>query len=317
VSKLTEEKKTSQKGFLASVQTYLEADPSSVDVTTVKGFFHDLILRMRDVDISGLGAQLAYFFLLSFFPLLIFIVALLPFLNLNQKHIFDFLSTVVPTEVFLLTQGTLVEILTNQHNGGLLSISIIGTIWSASRGVNALIKALNETYDTEVRSSLINRAWSLVFTVALVVVILLALVIPIFGHYLSYSLFTYLGEQQSFTTFWTTTQFILPPILIFLVLMLMYWMIPNTDPRLRVTSVIPGSIFATLAWLILIYGFSFYLDYFGNFSSTYGSIAGVIVLMLWLYFTGMILIFGGLLNASMQRRKLEKMEANNNIISNS
>ncbi len=305
---MSENNKTSQNEVISFVKTFFDPDVSKIDVTTVKGFFQDLFIRMRDVDISGMGAQLAYFFLLSFFPLLIFIVTLLPYLDLKEEHVFDFIQTIVPTEVFLLTQGTLTEILTTHNGGGLLSIGIIGTIWSASRGVNALIKTLNDAYGTEERLGIINRAWSLVFTISLVLVILIVLLVPIFGHQIALSLFNYLGVEETFADFWRIVRWILPPILIFVILTLMYWIIPNTDPRLHFTSVLPGAIFSTISWVMLIYGFSYYVNNFGNFASTYGSIASVIVLMLWLYMTGMILIFGGLLNASMQRRKLAKIE---------
>ncbi|TSI10638.1 YihY/virulence factor BrkB family protein [Lysinibacillus sp. BW-2-10] len=304
---MQEQKKASQNEVLSIVNTFIDPDVSKIDVTTVKGFFQDLIIRMRDVDISGMGAQLAYFFLLSFFPLLIFIVTLVPYLDLKEEHVFDFIQTIMPAEVFMLTQGTLTEILTTHNGGGLLGIGIVGTIWSASRGVNALIKTLNHTYDTEEKSGIINRGWSLVFTIALVVVILLALLVPIFGQRYGYELFSYLGVEETFSQVWKYISWVLPPTLIFIVLALMYWIIPNTDPRLHLISVIPGALFSTVSWVILIYAFSYYVNNFGNFTSTYGSIAGVIILMLWLYFTGMILIFGGLLNASLQKRKLVKM----------
>lgn len=305
---LREQKNISQNDVLSKVNTFIDPDMSKIDVTTTKGFIQDLIVRMRVVDISGMGAQLAYFFLLSFFPLLIFTVTLLPYLNLDEEHVFDFIQTIVPTEVFLLTQGTLVEILTTHNGGGLLGIGLVGTVWSASRGVNALIKTLNHTYDTKPRAGIINRAWSLIFTISLVIVILLALTIPIFGHHIGFSLFSYLGLEENFAQFWRYVRWFLPPTLIFCVLSLMYWVIPNTDPRLHFISVIPGTLFSTISWVILIYAFSYYVNNFGNFTSTYGSIAGVIILMLWLYFTGMILIFGGLLNASMQKRKLMKLK---------
>lgn len=303
---LSEQKKTSQNEAITFIKTMIDPDVEKIDVMTFKGFFQDLIVRMKDADIYGMGAQLAYFFLLSFFPLLIFLVTLLPYLNLKQELVFDFIESIVPTEVFLLTQGTLTEILTNQNGGGLLSIGIVGTIWSASRGVNALIKTLNRAYDTEVKPSLFDRGWALIFTISLVVVILLALLLPIFGHHFIYGLFSYLGVEESFSTFWRIMQWIIPPILIFIVLILMYWVIPGTNPRLHFSSVLPGAIFATVSWLVLIYAFSFYVNNFGKFSSTYGSIAGVIVLMLWLYLTGIILIFGGLLNATMHKREIEK-----------
>ena len=303
---MREERKLQDNEVLDSVKSFVDPDESKIDVTTTKGAIQDLIVRMKDVDISGMGAQLAYFFLLSFFPLLIFIVTLVPYLNINQEEVFNFLQTIVPTEVFLLTQGTLTEILTTENGGGLLSIGIIGTIWSASRGVNALIKTLNGAYETEPKSGFINRGLALVFTIALVVVILLALIIPIFGQNFAYSLFSYLGVEESFKNFWQIVRWLLPPVLIFVVLSLMYWIIPNTDPRLKVFSVLPGAIFSTVSWVVLIYGFSSYVNNFGNYASTYGSIAGVIILMLWLYFTGMILIFGGLLNATMHKRTLVK-----------
>ena len=303
---MREEKASQNNGVVSLVKSFVDPDESKIDITTGKGFIQDLIVRMRDVDISGMGAQLAYFFLLSFFPLLIFIVTLLPYLDLDVDYVFDFIQTMVPTEVFLLTQGTLTEILTTQSGGGLLSIGVLGTIWSASRGVNALIKTLNGAYETKPKSGLINRSLSLIFTIALVVIIIIALVIPIFGEHFAYSLFNYMGVEESFKEFWQLVRWIIPPVLIFIVLNIIYWIIPNTDPRLRVVSVLPGALFSSIAWVTLIYGFSYYVNNFGNYTSTYGSIAGVIILMLWLYFTGMILIFGGLLNATMHKRSLVK-----------
>lgn len=301
-----EEQKSSVSETFSLVKTFIDPDKSKIDITTGKGFIQDLIVRMRDVDISGMGAQLAYFFLLSFFPLLIFMVTLLPYLDLEEEHVFDFIQSIVPTEVFLLTQGTITEILTTHQGGGLLSIGIIGTIWSASRGVNALIKTLNDAYETKRNPGFINRAWSLVFTIALVFLILLALLIPILGHQFAFSLFNYLGVEETFSEFWRFVRWIIPPILIFIVLNLMYWIIPNTEPKLHMISVLPGAFFSTVSWVVLIYGFSYYVNHFGNYTSTYGSIAGIIILMLWLYFTGMILIFGGLLNATMHKRRLVK-----------
>ncbi len=181
-------------------------------------------------------------------------------------------------------------------------------MWSASRGVDALIKALNKAYDTEPKHSLIVRAWSIVFTIALVTLILIALTIPTFGLRYGFQLFQYLGFEESFIAVWAYVQWLLSPLLIFIVLLLIYWIIPNTEPRLKILSVLPGTFFSTIAWVVLIYAFSYYINNFGNIFSTYGSIASVIVLMLWLYFTGMILIFGGLLNATFQSRRLAMKE---------
>lgn len=297
--------KQSENEKLALIKSYIAPDPSSINMLTTKGFIQDLIHRMRTVDMSGMGAQLAYFFLLSFFPTLIFMVTLLPYLNLEQGQIFHFMSDIMPEEVYSLIEGTLTDVL-NKQNGGLLSIGILGTIWSASKGVDALMKALNRAYDVDGKAGFLNRIWSLIFTISLVAVILIALVLPIFGQQIGHIIFGYIGVEDSFEGIWNSMRWIIPPVLILIVLTVMYWIVPNTDPRLTIISVFPGAIFATVGWLVLTYGFSFYINNFGNFSATYGSIGGVIILMLWLYFTGMILIFGGLLNASFQKRQLAK-----------
>lgn len=307
---MKETKKTSINSVVVFVQSFVAPKEYEIDRTTKKGFLQDLILSIQRVDMGGLGAQLAYFFLLSFFPLLIFMVTLLPYLNLEQAQIFEFLNEVMPAEIYALIENTLAEVLTN-HNRGLLSVGVIGTIWSASKGINALMKALNEAYDVEGKAGWKARSWSLVFTVSFVIVILLALVFPVFGQQILNFLTSYIGLDIPFDSMWTMVSWIAPPALILLVLTLMYWVVPNTDPRLTIVSVIPGALFATIGWLLLTSGFSFYVNNFGNYSATYGSIGGVIILMLWLYFTGMILIFGGLINASFQRRQQAILSATN------
>ncbi|MBS7344435.1 MAG: YihY/virulence factor BrkB family protein [Caryophanon sp.] len=291
-----------KQGIVQTVMEFAAPDESKVDITTNKGLLQDFILRVKAVDIGSLGAQLAYFFLLSFFPLLIFLVTLLPFLNLDEQTVYEFLDDVMPPEVYSLIEGVLQEVLTNQ-SGSLLSIGILGTIWSASKGVDALMKALNKAYDVEAKPGIMNRVWSLVFTVAFVIMLLIALVLPVFGQQIGDVITSMLNLGDGFNSIWNVVRFVLPVVLIFVVMNLMYWIVPNTNPRIRVTSVVIGALFATVGWFALTYGFSIYVSNFGNYTATYGSIGGVIVLMLWLYFTGMILIIGGIINATMQKRK--------------
>lgn len=271
------------------------------DVTKPKGFMLAFFQRLQDADITGFGAQLAYFFLLSLFPLLIFLMTLLPFLNFPSDLIYTILEDLLPQEVYTLIEGTIIEVLGNR-NSGLLSIGVIGTIWSASNGVNALVKSLNRSYGKEeTRPFIVARFMSVVFTLMLIVLIVVALVLPVFGQQIGLLLFSTFGLASDFLIVWNKFRTILPPILIFSVLTLMYWIMPNIKLYLR--SVLIGSLFATIAWLSVSYGFSYYINHFANYSATYGSIGGIIILMLWLYVTGIILIVGGQLNAIMQQRK--------------
>lgn len=271
------------------------------DVTTSKGFFQELLANIQHVDVTALGAQLAFFFLLALFPLLIFMVTLLPYLNLPEEQLFSFLLTYAPEEVYLLIENTLNEVL-DTRQGGLLSIGFLATIWSASNGMNALIKSLNRSYDIEeTRPFFIARGISVIFTLLLILLFIIALILPIFGKQIGSILFSYLGYESGFLEVWGNIRWTIPPIMIFIVFMLLYWIAPNR--KLYLKSVIPGAIFATLGWILVSYAFSLYVSSFANYSATYGSIGGIIVLMMWLYFSGMILMVGGQINAVMQQRK--------------
>ncbi len=300
-----EKRKASIHTAVGVVKSFASPDEDTVDVMTSRGFMQDLILRLQRVEISALAAQLAYFFLLSFFPLLIFLVTLLPYLNLKATQVYSFLVNIMPDEVYRLIENTLDEILTSR-NSSLLSVGVLGTIWSASKGIDALIRALNKAYDTETRGSLLDRGLSLVFTIAFVIVIVVALLLPIFGQLVGHFLFSIVGIEEQFEIIWFRMRWSIPPLLIFIVLMGIYRFVPNTNPRLKLMRVWPGSLFSTLAWLAVTYVFSFYINNFANYSATYGSIGGVIILMLWLYVTGIILIFGGVINATMQKKALQK-----------
>lgn len=300
-----------KNGFMANSQIMKflddvkEGDLEKFDVTTTKGFWKELLVRIKIVDITGLGSQLAFFFLLSLFPLLIFMITLLPFLNIDESQVLLFIRDYAPDSVYTLIRDTLQEILENR-NGGLLSIGALATIWSASKGMNALTKALNRSYHVEEsRSFIVARAMSVVFTIALIAVLVVALVLPVFGQQIGLLAFTYLGAEEGFMRLWEGLRWFIPPILIFLVFTALYWAVPNLKVRLK--SAMPGAMFATTGWILTSLAFSFYVGNFANYSKTYGSIGGIIVLMMWLYFSAIILMLGGQLNAVMTERKQSKL----------
>lgn len=271
------------------------------DYTAPKGFLKGFINGVKEADVSSAGAQLAYFFLLSLFPLLIFLLTLLPFLNLPQEQVFTMLENMLPEQVFSLIESTIKDVLSNR-NGGLLSVGIIATLWSASNGVNALIKNLNKSYDiTETRPFIVARAVSIFFTISLIGLIIVALVLPVFGKTIGQFMFEVIGLKEGFLIVWNYVRIIIPPFLIVTVLVLLYWIAPNVKIYFR--HAIPGALFATIAWVLISFGFSFYISNFANYSKTYGSIGGIIILMLWLYITGIVLVVGGQVNVAFQKRK--------------
>lgn len=293
--------------FVTDIQ---EGDIHTFDVTTKEGFLKELILRIKTVDVSGLGAELSYFFLLSMFPMLIFLFTLLPYLNLDQAQVMLFIRDYAPAEVATMISDVLDQVLTNK-NGGLLSIGILATLWSASKGMNALTKALNRSYFKEdSRSFVVQRGMSIVFTVMLVLVVVVALALPVFGEQIGSVVFSYLGFEDGFNTLWTQLRFIIPPVLIAVVFVLIYWLVP--DVKLPFKTALPGALFATIGWIFTTLGFSFYVSNFGNYANTYGSIGTIIILMLWLYFSAIILMIGGQINAVMKERaeRMEQIKSN-------
>lgn len=303
--------KEEKSGFMADselmkfIDDVKDGDLEKFDVTTAKGFWKELLVRIKKVDITGLGSQLAFFFLLSLFPLLIFLITLLPFLNIDESQVFLFIRDYAPDSVYTLLHDTLEEILKNR-NGGLLSIGALATIWSASKGMNALTKALNRSYYVEeTRSFLVARAMSVVFTIALIAVLVVALLLPVFGQQIGMLAFSYFGMEEGFMKLWGSLRWAIPPVLIFLVFTALYWVVPNLKVRLK--SAVPGALFSTAGWILTSLAFSFYVGNFANYSNTYGSIGGIIVLMMWLYFSAIILMLGGQLNAVMTERKQAKL----------
>jgi len=295
-----EQEQEEKKGFMAKLKWFVQ-DDGDVDVTTSKGFLKELILRIQKVDVTGLGSQLAFFFLLSLFPLLIFLITLLPFLNIPEYQMLSVIQDYAPANVYDTIAETLNEVLATR-NSGLLSIGIIATIWSASQGMNALTKALNRSYfSAETRPFYIVRGMSILFTLMLIGVVIGMLVFPIFGEQIGKVLFSNFGFEEGFLKIWNSVRWTITPLFIFIIFTLIYWIVPNKE--LHWKSAIPGAIFAMLGWILTTYGFSFYVSNFANYSGTYGSIGGVIVLIMWLYFSSIVLMVGGQVNAVWLERK--------------
>lgn len=148
---------------------------------------------------------------MSLFPLLIFLFTLLPFLNIvDEAQIFLFIRDYAPESVAMLIEDTLTEILANR-NGGLLSAGALATVWSASKGMNALTKALNLSYYTaETRSFIVTRAMSLVFTILLIATLLVALVLPVFGQQIGIIVFSFIGMEEDFSSLWSSLRWSIP-----------------------------------------------------------------------------------------------------------
>lgn len=264
-------------------------------------FFKELLKRFLHDEVAGLSAQLAYFFLLSLFPFLLFLITLIAYLPLTQEDVLGTISEFAPGESVAIIEESLNQII-EQKNGGLLSFGVIATLWSASNGINSIVRAFNRAYGVEeTRSFFASRLMAIFLTIAMVFIIVLALLLPVFGREIGLLISSHFGLSTEFLTLWNTLRWFLSAIILFIVFTALYFFAPNK--HLHIKDGIPGAFAATIGWILVSLAFSYYVGNIANYSATYGSIGGIIVLMIWFYLSGMILIFGGELNAMLYKRK--------------
>ncbi|MFD1360740.1 YihY/virulence factor BrkB family protein [Lentibacillus salinarum] len=264
-------------------------------------FIKDLFQRVTDDDIVGVGAQLAFFLLLSLFPFLIFLMTLVGYLPLDAGNVTGFIERYAPGEISQLISEN-VNQLVNQQSGSLLSIGIIGTLWASSNGINAIMKGFNRAYEVkEDRSFIMMRLIAIGLTIAMVLVISMAFLLPVFGKMIGEYIFAFIGLSAGFVSVWNTLRWVVSSAVIFIVLLALYSLAPNM--RISFKNVIWGALFSTIGWQLVSLAFSFYVNSIGNYSATYGSLGTVIVLMIWFYLTGIIIMVGGVINAMLRETR--------------
>ncbi|EGP9495580.1 YihY/virulence factor BrkB family protein [Listeria monocytogenes] len=260
--------------------------------------------RVGRNDVSGNAAQLAYYMLFSIFPMLLIAATLLAYLHIDKDSVFNMIKEFAPDQIMDFLEENLNNLLT-QKNGGLLSIGIIATLWSASNGMNAVMKSLNKAYGvTNKRNYVVQRLLSMFFTLAMLATVGATLLLLVFGQQIGMFLINHLNFSEDFLSFWNNLRWTVTLIVIFVVFTFLYWVAPNR--RSTLISVLPGALFSTIGWTVASVGFAYYVNNFGNYSATYGSIGVIIILILWFYLTGIILMIGGELNATLAIRKKKK-----------
>lgn len=260
-----------------------------------------LLGELKKDRATGLAAQQAYYYMLALFPMLILLIAIVPYLNIDPQKAINVINQLLPEQSAELLRDNVIK-LVSERNGGLLTFGIIGTIWSASNGMNAFIKAMNIAFDVdETRSFIKTRLVSISLTIGLILAFVIALLLPVFGEVILNGVESIITIPEHFNIIFNIIRWIVGIIVMVAVLTGLYRIAPNKHYPFK--HVLPGAIFATIVWQLISLGFSFYVSNFGNYSATYGSIGGVIVLMLWLFLTGLALVLGGEINAIYHKDK--------------
>lgn len=278
---------------------------------TWEEFGRRLWAQLKRDDVVGRAAQLSFFFVLALFPFLLFLTSLLGYFagagTELRADLLRYLSAVAPAKAYSLIYDTLDEI-TKERSGEKISFGLLAALWAATAGMSAIISALNAAYGvTEARVWWRKRLVALALTVALAVFINAALLLLLYGGQTGQLVAGWLDFGDAFTRAWKILQWPLVLAFVLLAFTSIYYFAPNVrDARWRWLT--PGSLLAVALWLLISFGFRVYLHFFDIYGRTYGSLGAVIVLLLWLFLTGAVLLLGGEVNAVIENAAAEAGE---------
>ena len=255
-------------------------------------------------DMTTYAAALAYQVFFSIFPFIIFLVALLGFLDV--PYFFDWLrqqaQTLLPAEALAPVNEVITQV--QQPQGGVLSFGIVLALWSASSGVRATMNALNVAYDVkEGRPAWKRYPLSLIYTIMIAAMLIAAAALLIIGPQLMQTLARQVGLEQIVVLVWTWVRWPLALLLLTLSVAIMYYVAPDVEQDFRFIT--PGSTLAVLVWIAVSLAFGYYVRNFADYGATYGSIGAIIVLLLYFFITSAVLLFGAEVNAVIEHSAME------------
>jgi membrane protein len=277
-------------------------DPAAEPVS----FGRELLGRLQRNDASGMAAELAYRITLAVFPFGLFLAGLVAFgavwlgIENPTDEILAGLGDNLPEDLAGTVRGELETVIGTQRPG-LMSLGALLALWSATSGTMTAIKVMNRAYEVEETRSLIGRyALGILLTIAGSIGIIAAFVTIVGGAVVTEELAEQLGATGA--TWQAITLLRWPLVFAFLVLgtAVLYRVGPNMRPSWR-TALVGGAVFA-LGWLVATFGFSLYVANVANYGATYGALGGIIVLLIWLYITGLVLILGAEIVAMLTAR---------------
>ncbi len=267
------------------------ASPWKLGGLSVRELAHRVYRRVWEDEILDRAAGLSYYFSFALFPTLLFLTALLGLLPLPNLmgQLMDYADRMLPEDAASLLRRTLEEVVSGA-SGSLLSVGVFAALWAASSGMLSLMTALNVAYRVgDARRWWQARLVAIALTIGFSLFTLTAHLLLVFGGSIGKMVAGGIGLGPVFTLTWVLLEWPAAIALGLTGLALVYWLAPAAG---RWHWITPGSSFALLAWLLMSLGLRVYVAHFGNYNATYGSIGGVILLMLWLYVSGVALLIG-------------------------
>ena len=262
----------------------------------LKKIFQKAATVSEDVTKAHVGAyaaQSAYFFMLCMIPIILLLLTLVQYTPVTKADVMTAVMQVFPSSV----DSLMISIVNQVYNQsmGIIPVTIIVALWSAGKGVLAMTSGLNCIYECpETRSYIFLRIRSTIYTVLFIIVILLLLVVSVFGNSLNIFISTHAEFLEPLADWMIDKRALITPVVLMGFSLLIYKFLPNRKDRF--VKQLPGAVFAAIGWMVISWVFSVYVDIFQGFSSMYGSLTTIVLIMLWLYFCMYSILLGGEFN---------------------
>ncbi|SMP59382.1 membrane protein [Desulfonatronum zhilinae] len=272
-----------------------------INGVSIKQFVLDLNQEMNNDNVYNGAAALGYYLTLAIFPGIILLMTIIPYLPIEQvdEAIMDLLGQALPEEAYDMVAGVVTDVTANQR-GGLLSFSLLGTIWAATTGMYAIMQHLNITYGVkEARGFIHGRATALVLSLLFGLLVIGAFSLIVLGGIIEEWMGARLGMSDVLIKAFAAFRWVVIVLALFLGFALIYRYAPNVKQKFKFISW--GSVFGVTLLIIVSLGFSMYTSNFADYNATYGSIGAVIILMLWLYIVGLVILVGSEINAVLEQ----------------
>lgn len=260
-------------------------------------YLYDKAMNITDAigkdHVGAYAAQAAYFFMLSLIPIILLLITMVQYTPLTKADIMTAVLQVFPSSV-----ESLITSIVNQvynQSSGVIPLTIVVALWSAGKGVLAMTNGLNHIYKcTETRNYVVLRIRATFYTVLFLLVIIFLLVLAVFGNTLNIFVTEHFPILEKLADKLIMVRTIVTPVLIVGFSVMLYKFLPNRKDQIK--HQIPGAAFTAVGWMIISWIFSIYLDVFRGFSTMYGSLTTIVLIMLWMYFCMYCILLGGELN---------------------
>ncbi|MFF8279861.1 YihY/virulence factor BrkB family protein [Streptomyces lateritius] len=263
------------------------------------------VKEFKDDELPDRAAALTYYSVLALFPALLVLVSLLGVTGKSAtRTILDNLTQLTPGSARDIITGAVEQLQAGGGTGSVLAVvGLLGALWSASGYVAAFIRSSNAVYDMpEGRPVWKLTPLRVLLTLALMILACVSALIVVFSGGLARQAGSALGVSEAAVTAWSIAKWPVLVVLVTIMIALLYWAAPNAKGR-GVRWITPGSFLALVIWMIASAGFALYVANFGSYNKTYGTLAGVIIFLVWLWITNLAILLGLEFDAEMSRER--------------